>query len=501
MANALKKLAGETAIYGLSTILARIINFAFVPIYTRVLMPGQYGVVTELSAYIAMLQVLLVMGLESGCFRFASEEGADTNKVFTGALASVFTVNSAFLALVLVFLGPITSALGYAGYEKCIFYMAGTLFLDNVTAILFAKLRHEHKALRFAVIKTVKILTETAVNLFLFLSPWKPEWVSLFVSGQPDFDYVIFAIFVSSVVCALMMLPTLLQLRFRFDHALLKRMLLYSLPLMVAALPGIVNDFLDRILFRFFDNGSEAWRASLGLFQASVKLAVIMNLFIQMFRFAAEPFFFQRAKQKNSPLLYAKVMNWFTAFCGLVFLGVILYLDIIGLIIGQNFRSALGVVPIMLLAYMILGMNFNVSMWYKLSDHTRMAFWITLAGLVVTTVINVVFMPLYSYYAAAWGHLLSYLVMFIISALLGAKHYPIPYDWKRLGAIVAVMLGVYALSLPADHFLGVEGTGAGMLKEGRFWLKMLVNTALVGAYALTAFKLLGGRKGLQAFQE
>ena len=497
MANALKKLAGETAVYGLSTILARIVNFLFVPIYTRLLLPEQYGVVTELSAYIAMLQVLLVMGLETGCFRFASKEGAEPDKVFSNALVGVFAVNSAFLALLIAFLDPLTNSLGYAGYEKCILFMGVTLFLDNVTAILFAKLRHEHQSVKFALIKTAKIFTELGVNLFLFLSPWKPQWVFYFVGTLPDFDYVIFSIFVSSVLCALLMLPTLLRMSLRFDKKLLGQMLAYSLPLMVAALPGIVNDFLDRVLFRFFDNGSDAWRASLGLFQASVKLAVIMNLFIQMFRFAAEPFFFQRAGDKNSPQLYAKVMNWFTAFCGLVFLGVVLYLDVIGLILGRDFREALTIVPIMLMAYMILGMNFNVSMWYKLADKTKMAIWVTSSGLVVTTVINVVFMPMYSYYAAACGHLVSYLVMFLISAMLGAKYYPIPYQWKRLGAVILVMLGVFALSRPIDSWLPIASSGDFLLRDGSFWLKMLVHTALIAVYALAAYKILGGRKALR----
>ena len=497
MANALKKLAGETAVYGLSTILARIVNFLFVPIYTRLLLPEQYGVVTELSAYIAMLQVLLVMGLETGCFRYASKAGAEPDKVFSNAFVGVFAVNSAFLALLIAFLGPLTNSLGYAGYEKCILFMGVTLFLDNVTAILFAKLRNEHQSVKFALIKTAKIFTELGVNLFLFLSPWKPQWVFYFVGTQPDFDYVIFSIFVSSVLCALLMLPTLLRMSLRLDRNLLRQMLAYSLPLMVAALPGIVNDFLDRVLFRFFDNGSDAWRASLGLFQASVKLAVIMNLFIQMFRFAAEPFFFQRAGDKNSPQLYAKVMNWFTAFCGLVFLGVVLYLDVIGLILGRDFREALTIVPIMLMAYMILGMNFNVSMWYKLADKTKMAIWVTTSGLVVTTVINVVFMPMYSYYAAAWGHLASYLVMFLISAVLGAKYYPIPYQWKRLGAVILVMLGVFALSRPIDSWLPVASSGDFLLSDGFFWLKMLVHTALIAVYALAAYKILGGRQALQ----
>lgn len=503
MANALKQLAGETAIYGLSTILARVINFLFVPFYTRLLVPEQYGVVTELLAYIAVLQVALVMGLETGCFRFASKEGIDKDKVYTNAFLSVFAVNAAFLALLVIFVKPLAAALGYAGYEACLLYAGGTLLLDNVTAILFARLRQEHKAVKFAVVKTAKILTETGVNLFLFLSPWKPQWMYRFVSPEPNFDYVIFAIFVSSVVCALLMLPEWLRIfRLRtpaspadgtgpatnghtglLDRALLREMLLYSLPLMVAALPGIFNDFMDRILFRFLDGSAEGWRASLGVFQAGVKLAVIMNLFIQMFRFAAEPFFFQRAADKNSPQLYATVMNWFTAFCGLVFLGVVLYMDLIGLILGKDFRAGVSIVPIMLLAYMVLGMNFNVSMWYKLSGKTSMAIWITMAGLLVTTAVNFLFMPAFSYRAAAWGHLASYLVMFLISASLGAKYYPIPYDWKKLALLLVLMLGIYALSLFTDP----------LLPGGAFWLKMGVHTLFLALYALPAWYLLRRR--------
>ena len=456
-------------IYGLSTILARIINFLFVPIYTRLLTPESYGVVTEFMAYIAVLQVVLVLGLETGCFRFANKEGVDPKKVYSNAFVTVFCVSATFLALMIAFAGPISAALGYEGYSSCIMYMGGILALDSVTAILFAKLRQEGRALKFAIFKTIKIVTETAANLVLFL--WFPKycaqvaaqagtqagaltasdvWLLKFIPATPDFSYVIFAIFISCVVCGLLFIPDYLKLSFRLEPKLLRQMLAYSLPLMVAALPGIVNDFLDRILFRYFDTNAEAWRSSLGLYQAAVKLAVIMNLFIQMFRYAAEPFFFRRAREKDSKDLYALVQEYFTAFCGLVFLGVILYIDIIALILGPQFRSAVGVVPVMLLSYMILGMLFNVSMWYKLSGKTNMAIWITFAGLAVTAVVIVLFMPKYSYWAAAYGHLASYVVMFAISALLGAKYYPIPYRWGRLAAIVGLMLLVYGVSMYLD---------------------------------------------------
>ncbi len=497
MANPLKQLAGETAIYGLSTILARIINFLFVPFYTRMLTTASYGVVTEFMAYIAVLQVVLVLGLETGCFRFANREGVNPTAVYSNALATVFGTSFSFLAFMILFSGQIASMLGYDGFGNCIIYVGGILALDCTTAILFAKLRQEHKAFKFALFKTVKILTETAANMVLFF--WYPAHSSAlmvhFVSATPDFTYVIFAIFVSSVVCALLFVPDLLRTSFEFDRKLLRQMLAYSIPLMVAALPGIINDFLDRILFRYFDTNADVWQSSLGIFQAAVKLSVIMNLFIQMFRFAAEPFFFQRAQNKGSKQLYAIVMEYFTAFCGLILLGVFLYLDVFALIIGKDFRSGMGVVPIMLLSYMLLGMLFNVSMWYKLSGKTNMAIWITLAGLLVTVVINVLFMPKFSFWAAAFGHLASYLVMFVISAVLGAHYYPIPYSWKRIISFFVLIAVICVVTLFADNaFNGLISSGnAG---TGMKVLKWSVHTLLLLGYLAGSAFLLKGRYSL-----
>ena len=492
MANPLKQLAGQTVIYGMSTILARIINFLFVPIYTRLLTPESYGVVTEFMAYIAVLQGVLVLGLETGTFRFANKEGADERKVYSNAFVTVFCLSATFLALMIAFAGPISSALGYEGYSSCIIYMGGILALDAITAILFAKLRQDGKALKFAILNTIKIVTETAANLVLFL--WFPkhvasaDWLLHLIPATPDFSYVIFAIFVSCLVCGLLFIPEYIRMTWRLDPKLLRQMLEYSLPLMVAALPGVINDFLDRILFRYFDTNADAWRSSLGLYQAAVKLAVIMNLFIQMFRYAAEPFFFRRAREKDSKPLYAKVQEYFTAFCGLVFLGGILYIDIIALILGPHFREAVGIVPVMLLSYMILGMLFNVSMWYKLSGKTDMAIWITLSGLVVTAIVIVLFMPKYSYWAAAFGHLASYVVMFIISSVLGAKYYPIPYRWGRLALIVVVMAAIYGLSVVIDGacFATTDITsGAGPLA-----LKLGTHTMLLLAYCVGAWTII-----------
>ncbi|MBQ2243019.1 MAG: polysaccharide biosynthesis protein [Bacteroidales bacterium] len=449
----MKKLAGETAIYGVSTILARFINFLFLPLYTYYLTTADYGVLTEFMAYIAMFQVVLTLGLETGCFRFANKEGALPAQVFSTALLSVSAVSLVFL-LVMIFFGEhISVAMGYSGYYLCYVYIGLILAIDSFTAILFAKLRFETKAWKFAIFKTTKILTEVGSNVLLFL--WFPKFAAAhpdtfmlkFVSATPDFSYPIFSICVSCVVALLLFVPDILKLRFELDRRVWKGLMLYSLPLMIAGLPGVINDFLDRILFRYFNVDDTLWRSDLGIYQAAVKVAVIMSLFVQMFRFAAEPFFFARARDKGSKELYAQVMEYFVAFCMLVFLGIIFYIDIIQFIVGRDFRVGMGIVPIMLLAYMMLGMLFNVSMWYKLSDKSSYAIWITMAGLLVTTVVNVLFLAKYSYWAAAWGHFASYLVMLVVSALLGNKYYRIPYKWCRILGIISGGLLLYGVNL------------------------------------------------------
>lgn len=478
MANPLKQLAGETAIYGLSTILARIVNFMLVPLYTRVLLRADYGVVTEFMAYIAILQVVFTLGLETGCFRFASREDVDSRKVFSNAFITVFAICAAFFIIATAFSGEISSALGYAGFSNLIIYVGAILLIDCSTAIIFAKLRHEHKAVKFAVIKTAKILTEVGVNLLLYLvmpslfAAGKCLWMQHLVSASPDSTYAIFAILASCMVCLAMLLPELVHLSWRFDRALLKKLLIYSLPLMIAGLPGVLNDFLDRVLMRFLNADASLWRADLGVYQAGVKIAVIMQLFIQMFRYAAEPFFFQRAKEKGSRELYAKVMNWFVAFCMLGFLAIMLYMDEIGLILGKDFREGLSIAPIMLMAYILLGMLFNVNMWYKLSGKTGYAIWITLAGLVVTIAINAVWMPVYSYRAAAWGHLASYAVMLLASVLLGNRYYKIPYNWPVICVTIGLALAFYA--------------AAGAFPEMPMWLEHTVNAAMIALYAALA---------------
>jgi len=435
--NPILKLAGETAIYGFTTIFAKILNFLFLPLYTYMLSTESFGVLTEFLAYIAILQVVLTLGLETGCFRYANKVG-QPDRVFSNALATISSFTLPLFILLALLSDPISSALGYDGFKNIVLYTAAILAIDVILAVPFARLRFLHKPARFATLKSIKILCETGFNLLIFLgAPTyianNPDTILLnFISATPDFTYPLFAILLSAIVSLIIMLPDILKIGFRITPKLWKQMMLFSLPIMVAGLPGVMNDFADRFLFRFFSPEGNIWRSDLGIFQAGVKVATIMMLFIQMFRYAAEPFFFSKEKDKDSTELYAKVMSYFTAFGVLIILGVLFYIDIIQHIVGRSFREGMSILPVMLLAYLILGMNFNVSMWYKLSGKSKYAILITCSGLLVTLLVNMIFMPHFSYHAAAWAHLASYTTMVAISLILGNKHYPIPYKWSKI---------------------------------------------------------------------
>ena len=385
-----------------------------------------------------------------------------------------------------MFAAPLSDFIGCQSYRAVIYFVAGILVSDSITAVLFAKLRYEQKAVKFALFKTIKIVSETGFNLllFFFFPGWaaarQGSWLLELIPAEPHFSYIILAVFLSCVVCFLLFIPELFRISLKFDRKLAGQMLLYSIPLMVAGLPGIINDGLDRLLFRFFSPEGGDWRATLGVYQAAVKLAVIMNLFIQMFRYAAEPFFFAREREKNSKELYAKVMEYFVAFCMFIFLGVLLYMDLLGLILGRDFRGALGTVPFMLFSYMLLGILFNVSMWYKLSGHTKFAVNITLSGLAVTAVINMTLMPYFSYWASVAAHLLSALVMLFYSLRLGNKYYPVPYRWRRIMEYIAAAI-VILLAVKGAVFVATDT--ADLAPAWSWIIKMGLGTAGIVAYA------------------
>lgn len=448
--NPIKQLAGQTAIYGLSSIVARIINFFFVPLYTRIISTGNYGLFSELMGYIALLQVVLTLGLETGFLRYANKEKDKAGQLFSTALLTLSFVSVLLVAGTWLLSPSLGKAMGHP--PLYLVYVSLILAFDSITAIFFAQLRFEQRPWNFALLRSIKIISEVVFNVILFfavppyLARHPDSFLLHFIPARPDYGYILLAIMLSGVVAMILFLPRFLKTSLKFSGSLWKKLMAYSLPLMVAGLPGVANDFIDRPLFRFFAPSSSPWQEQLGVYNAVMKLAVFMVLFVQMFRYAAEPFFFASADKKDIRKTYADVMKYFVAFCIFIFLGIVLYADIFALILGKDYRSGMGVLPIVLISNILLGITFNLSMWYKLTDHTRFAIYITLAGLLVTTVLNVIFMPVYGYYASAWSRFFSYIVMIIISYWLGLKYYPIPYDVKSILMYFAVGLGLYGIS-------------------------------------------------------
>jgi O-antigen/teichoic acid export membrane protein len=448
----LKKLAGETAVYGLTTTVARIINFFFMPFYTRILSTEVYGVYSEIFAYIAVLQVLFAFGMETAFFRFANKDGVNADKVFSTILIFLTSISLAVLTAGIIFSADIANLAGYTGRGELIWCSAAILAIESFTAVIFARLRYLHKALKFGIFRGIKILSETGFNLLLFLvfptyaASHPDSFLLKFLSPTPDGGYILFATLGSCIISLILFLPTLFRIKFNFSPTLWWQLMIYSIPLVLMQLPGVLNDVSDRIFFRFFSPDGTSYNDLQGIFNANVKLAVFMTLFVQMFRFAAEPFFFSRRDKADQSKTYVDVMKYFVIFCVFIFLAVALYIDIFKLFIGENFRVGIGVVPVMLVANILLGINFNLSMWYKMSGQTKFAVHITISGLIVTIIINAVFMPYFGYYAAACGHFFSYLLMIIVSWQLCRKYYPIPYDWKNITVYIAFGVLLFAVS-------------------------------------------------------
>jgi O-antigen/teichoic acid export membrane protein len=390
--------------------------------------------------------------METTYFRFASREGANPNKVFSTILIFLASTSLAVLVAGIIFAADIANMFGYCGRSELIWCSAAILAIDSFTAVIFARLRYMHKALKFGILRSIKILSEIGFNLLLFLvfptyAVNNPDTFLLkFLSPVPDGGYILFATLGSCIISLVLFLPALCRIKFTFSPTLLRQLLIYAVPIVLSQLPGILNDVTDRILFRFFSPDEQSSQDLLGIFSANVKLAVFMTLFVQMFRFAAEPFFFSNSNKSDSKKIYVDVMNYFVIFCVFIFLVVALYLDIFKLFLGGNFRAGIGVVPIMLVANILLGINFNLSMWYKISGQTKFAINITLSGLILTVIINAAFMPYFGYYAAACGHLFSYLAMIIVSWMLCKKYNPIPYNWKKIFTYIIFGIALFAIS-------------------------------------------------------
>ncbi len=434
--NPLKKLASQTAIYGLSSIVGRFLNYLMVPLYTYAFSKAEYGVVSEFYAYTGFLGTLLVFGFETGFFRFSQDE-ENKAKVYSTALNFVLVANLVFILLIAVFVSPVSEALRYPTHHEYFYWFALILVFDSVATIPFARLRSENKAWHFAGIKFLEIGLTILLNLFFFVvckRAFEADANSLFgkmYNPEIGVGYIFIANLIASSFKLLLLSPLLRGIFGGIDTALLKKMIRYSLPMVIIGFAGIINEMLDRAILKFllpFD--AKTNMEQLGIYGACYKLSILMTLFIQAFRYAAEPFFFSHAKEKNSTKVYVDVMKYFVIVCVTIFLLVTLYIDVFKYFIGKDFREGLSIVPVLLLANLFLGVYVNLSIWYKLSDKTLLGSFVSIGGALLTVVLNIAFIPAYGYVASAWATLACYASMAIVSYLLGQKFYPVEYDLK-----------------------------------------------------------------------
>jgi O-antigen/teichoic acid export membrane protein len=501
MVRPIQKLAGQTAIYGIPSILGRFLNYLLVPLYTYgLLTQGEFGVVNLFYSYIALLMVILTYGMETAFFRF-SETEPDKEKVYSTGLISLVTSTGIMLLFTNLFPHTIAGWIQYPQFPEFIVWFAWIMALDVLSAIPFARLRALNRPIWFSTVKSVNIFTLVLLNLFfLLLLPYlnqrfENSWIGTAarVIYRPDWsiEYIFIANLIASLVTLILLLPQVFHLRWRFDTLLWKRMILYSLPLMIAGMAGIVNETIDRILLRYLLPLSPAdAEAQVGIYSACYKIAVLMVLFIQAYRFAAEPFFFSQMKNKDAKLIYARIMDYFIIAVSTIFLVSMLFLDTLLIrLTGPEFRSARAVIPILMLAKLFLGVYFNLSIWYKLTGKTLWGALITIIGMTVTLGLNIYWIPLspdhliHGYMGSAWATLACYTVMMVLAYLIGHKYYPIPYNLKKFFGYIGLALVLYGIS--------------SLFPIGAIILSIGFNLALLFLFLITVYLIEFRRKPLQ----
>jgi O-antigen/teichoic acid export membrane protein len=441
-----RKLAKQTLIYGFGTIVPRFLNYGILTFfYTRIFEKAEYGVVTELYAWMVLLLIVLTYGMETGFFRF-SQKKEDYEKVYSTTLISLLVTSSLFVLLVFIFIKPVSAVLNYSNNHDYIRMFAAIVAIDAFCAIPFARLRKENRPIVFSFIKIMNVIITIGVVLFLLkIAPGiynnSHGWFRKIYNPDYGVGYVFLSNLIGSAVTLLLLLPFIIGTRLVFYRTVWLRMLNYSFPLLIAGLSGSINDTLDKVILRRMI-GEEKGLETVGVYGAGYKIAVLIALFIQMFRFAAEPFFFERAKHENAKETYAFVMKYFVIIMLLVYLGINLYISGIQFIVGVNFREAIVVVPIVSMAYLFYGIYVNHSIWYKLNDLTRFGIYITLIGASITVLINVLLIPVYGYMASAWAHVASYGAMIIMSFVFAEKQYKINYNMKRLIPYFIIAIGM-----------------------------------------------------------
>ncbi|MBR1546048.1 MAG: lipopolysaccharide biosynthesis protein [Prevotella sp.] len=442
MAN-MKSLAKDTAIYGLSSIVGRFLNYMLVPLYTHY-MPkdsGDYGISTNVYAYTALILVLLTFGMETTLFRYANDERTKPDTVFSTTMAVVGSLTALFLLLVFGFITPISGALGYTEHPEYLQMMAVVVALDALQAIPFSYLRFQKRAIRFASLKLLFIALNITLNVFYFV-----------VLGKTSVFYVFFINLLCTAFITLFFLPDLLRIQWCFDGQLLRRMLSYSWPILILGIAGILNQVADKIIFPLVYPDQADANVQLGIYGSCVKIAMIMAMITQAFRYAYEPIVFAKSKDSDKTEYYASAMKFFLIFTLLAFLCVVGWMPLLQYIIGADYREGLGVVPIVMAAEIMMGVYFNLSFWYKLIDKTIYGAWFSLTGCAVLLAVNILFIPKYGYWACAWGGVAGYGTAMVLSYIVGQRKNPIPYPMKDISLYVVLTFVLYGFMKTASDW-------------------------------------------------
>ncbi len=467
MAN-LKSLFKDTAIYGLSSIVGRFLNYLLVPLYTHY-MPkasGDYGISTNIYAYTALILVFLTFGMETTMFRFANDERTKPDTVFSTAFATVGSLTALFLVLVFGFIGPISGALGYTEHPDYLLMMAVVVALDAIQAMPFCYLRFQKRAIRFASLKMLFILLNIAMNVVWFV-----------LLGKTSVFYVFFINLLCTGFITFFFIPDMFRIKWNFDGSLLREMLSYSWPILILGIAGILNQVADKIIFPLVYPDEAEANVQLGVYGSCVKIAMIMAMITQAFRYAYEPIVFAKKKDADKTDYYASAMKFFIIFTLLAFLVVMGWMPVLQYIIGEDYREGLGVVPIVMMAEIFMGIYFNLSFWYKLIDKTIYGAWFSIAGCAVLLAVNIVFIPKIGYWACAWGGLAGYGTSMILSYLVGQKKNPIPYP----------------ISSIAIYFISAM-TLFGMMKwferntDWPTWILFIINNLLIAGFVFRIIK-------------
>ncbi len=450
----IRKLAGQTIWYGASNIGARFLNYLLTPLITYLLQNPEgvkdYGDYSLLYAWIAVANIVFLYGFETGFFRFFNKEGADKKAIFQTTFGSIVLSTTGLVVLLILLRHPVTRFIGLDGHYEYISWVALLIGLDALSAIPFAKLRQEERPRKYALVKLSGIIVNILFTvLFLVYLPKHFEThpqalLADWYNKNTAVGFLILANLFQNLLVFSLLFGEWKSFRFRINGRLWKQIFRYSAPMILIGVAAMINEVMDRqMLDMFLPLPEDAAKRIVGIYSANYKLAILISLFIQAFRMAAEPFFFDQARDKNAPRTYARVMNWFVITMGLAFLFTALYLDVWKYFIGSAYRSGLGIVPVLLGANICLGVYYNLSIWYKLTDKMMMGLYITIIGVVVTLAGNYFFIPQYGMYAAAWATFFCYFTMMVAAYLLGQKYYPVPYNVGKCALYIGFMLVVY----------------------------------------------------------